>query len=90
MTTAEILEMLSEEGDEGLLKADGLDDAIIGLAEGWFNNSQHAVIAYDFAKCVDIFIGQGMTEDDALEWMYFNVIGAYVGPTTPVFIRRFR
>ena len=31
-----------------------------------------------------------MTEDEANEWLQFNTLGAYVGPTTPVFLYRWR
>jgi hypothetical protein len=30
----------------------------------------------------------GMTEEEALEYFHFNVVGAYVGKFTPVFITR--
>jgi hypothetical protein len=71
------------DGDE-ILVADGLDAAIIGITEG----VAEPVVAYDYDKCVEIFrIRDGMTEEDALEHMSFNVTGAYVGPRTPIFIR---
>ena len=31
----------------------------------------------------------GMTETEAEEFMFFNVVDAYVGPSSPVFIERF-
>lgn len=89
MNTQEILERLGE-SDAELLKADGLDDAILGLAEGWFGNSQHAVICYDYDKCVEILVGRGMTEEEAEEWLGYNTLGAYVGPYTPVFVYNWR
>ena len=43
---------------------------------------------YDYGKCVQILMQRdGMTEEDAEEFMDFNVTGAWVGKGTPVFLR---
>lgn len=39
---------------------------------------------YDGDKMVEHFMQTGMTEDEAHEWIDFNVEGAYVGESTPV------
>jgi hypothetical protein len=31
---------------------------------------------------------QGMSYEDAIEWMEFNVVNAYYGEGTPIFMRR--
>lgn len=68
--------------DTEMLVADGFDAAIIGYTEG-----MEAKVVYDWAECVNILIMRdGMTEEDALEHMSFNVTGSYVGPRTPIFI----
>lgn len=90
MTTEEVLDELSNAHPE-LLKADGFDDAIIGLVEGWFGKSHHSVVCYDYEKCVEILIARdGMEPDEAEEFLQFNTMGAYVGPNTPVFLYRWR
>ena len=90
MNTKEILEML-DQSDEPILKADGFDEAIIGLAEGWYsNNTHHEVLCYDYGKCIEILVGQGMSPEDADEYLQFNTTGAYVGEYTPVFLRNLR
>jgi hypothetical protein len=66
------------------LIADGLDDAIIGVTAGI--NPQSMCVVYDYHKCVDIFIQQGMSWVEAIDWMEFNVVNAYVGENTPVFV----
>lgn len=71
-----------EEESERALLADGFEDALIGF--GYQFNQQIAI--YDYAKCVRILEKQGMTREQALEWMEFNVTGAYVGRGTPVFL----
>lgn len=68
-----------------MMKADGFDGAIIGSANRF---GLPTMIAYDWDKCVKILQERdGMTLDEAIEYMEFNVLGAYVGEDTPVFIR---
>ena len=67
---------------EGLLFADGFDEAIIGVAE---RIGMEPVVAYDTNKIIEI-LSRDMTEDEAVEYFEFNVLGAYVGERTPVFI----
>lgn len=72
------------------LTADGFEDALIGLASVWTEAGQLEVAAYDFHLMVNILIERdGMTSDEAIEYLNFNTIGAYVGPYTPVYIHRF-
>lgn len=76
-----IRDELSEEY-EGLLFADGFDDAILGVAE---RIGMEAVVAYSTPKIIEI-LSRDMTEDEAVEYFEFNILGAYVGERTPVFI----
>ena len=66
------------------LAADGLDDAIIGYGQQF---PKEPLLVYDYDKCVEIFMGQGMSHEEAIEWLEFNVINAYMGEGTPIFIR---
>tara|TARA_Y100001937_G_scaffold125512_1_gene192493 strand:+ start:122 stop:415 length:294 start_codon:yes stop_codon:yes gene_type:complete len=80
-------DMIEEEFDEEvvMLKADGFDEAIIGSAE---RCGLPVMIAYDWDKCVDILRKRdGMSLTEAIEFMDFNVTGAYMGEGTPVFIK---
>ena len=78
--------MIEEEFDEGVaLKADGFDEAIIGSAE---RCGLPIMVAYDWDKCVDILRARdGMSLEEAIEFMNFNVTGAYMGEGTPVFVK---
>lgn len=76
-----IREELSEEY-EGLLFADGFDDAILGVAE---RIGMEAVVAYSTPKIIEI-LARDMTEDEAVEYFEFNILGAYVGERTPIFV----
>ena len=80
MTTAEILAHINE-------IADGLEDAILGILQGCCHPT---VICYDYDLCVECLMRQGMSEEDADEWMTFNVLGAYMGKGTPLFLLNLR
>jgi hypothetical protein len=68
---------------EGALLADGYDNAIVGYTE--IDGNMRVVYRYDL--CVAILtIENQWSEDEAIEWMDFNVVSAYVGPNTPLFI----
>jgi hypothetical protein len=74
-----------DDNDEPLLVCDGLEHAFIGVVE-WFG--QPPIACYDIDLIIDGYIEQGMTYEEADEFFHFNVLGAYVGPRTPSFIRR--
>jgi len=67
---------------EGALMATGFEEALIGF--GYQFNKTLAV--YDRDKCINILIATGMDYEEAVEYFEFNVVGSYVGETTPVFI----
>jgi hypothetical protein len=63
--------------EEELLKADGFDDAIIGIDE------ESMRLIYSVSKCIDILC-KDMDEEEAVEYFNFNVKGAYMGEKTPI------
>jgi|APGre2960657373_1045057.scaffolds.fasta_scaffold15382_1 hypothetical protein len=70
-----------------MLKADGLDQAIIGEANIWRDNAQETVLVYSCDKIADILMTRdSMTEEEAIEFIGFNIEGAYMGKDTPVFV----
>ena len=81
------MNLAREEGsllNPAALAADGLDDAIIGYGQQF---PKEPLLVYDYDKCVEIFMAQGMSHEEAVEWMEFNVVNAYYGEGTPIFIR---
>ena len=72
--------------NEDYLKADGFDEAVIGTADIWRDGTREAVLVYSVQKIIEILEAGGMTEEEAIEYISFNVEGAYVGPKTPVFM----
>jgi hypothetical protein len=64
--------------DEQFLKADGLDDAIIGVDE------KSMVLIYSVSKCIDILAEKIGSVEEAIEYFSFNVSGSYMGEKTPI------
>lgn len=72
-----------EAHDERTMFAEGLDDAVIGITRD-IQTSAYRVV-YDINRVVNILMNeQGMTHDEAVEHIEFNIAGAYMGPMTPV------
>lgn len=61
----------------------GLDEAFVGIGN---RCGQPPVAVYDRARCVEAFVAQGMTAEEAEEWLDFNVVGAWVGEQTPIVV----
>ena len=75
----QIMETLEE---AEALTAEGFEDALIGHTQG-----SNIVAVYEYDMCIHILMERdGMTCLDAIEFMEFNVVGAYVGEKTPIFI----
>lgn len=78
MTLEEIIEMFPE---EEFLKADGFDNAIIGVEP----NTMKLVYSRD--KMIEILMtDEELTELDAIEYLEQNTWNAYVGEKTPIYI----
>ena len=64
---------------------EGLESAMVGVSDVWHPDGKKVERAvYDGAKMVEHFMQTGMTEEEAHEWIDFNVEGAYVGESTPI------
>ena len=77
------MDRLAEEFPD-LLRMDGFDDAILGVVE----RIGLQTVCYDLNKVIEILMEQGMDEQDAWDWYQFNMLGAWVGEATPVFLER--
>lgn len=74
-----------DEHEETSMLADGFDDAVIGLTRD-LKTGKYRVV-YDVKRCLHILINDhGMDEDEAIEHLEVNVVGAYVGDMTPVWM----
>lgn len=74
MIISQILEQYEE---ETFLKADGFDEAIIGVDETTMR------LIYSVSKCIDILC-RSISEEDAIEHFNYNVRGGFVGDKTPI------
>lgn len=82
MRKEEILQRLSEINPEAVI-LDDFQDALIGYTENsFFSNSA----VYDFEKCISLLIERGLPLNDAVEYFEFNVLGAYFGNNSPIFV----
>lgn len=78
-------EELAEHNEE-ILFADGFDDALIGVVEQF---GRPPVALYNYGRCIQILM-EDMTEEEAVEYFDYNVIGAYMGDNTPAFATLYR
>jgi hypothetical protein len=73
-----IEKILETYDDASFMKADGFDNAIIGVYEVDMR------FIYSLSKCIDILKKDGMNYEEAREFFDFNVSGSYVGEKTPI------
>lgn len=71
--------ILNEYPDEGFLKAEGFDEALIGV---WSEGR----LVYSVDKVIEILM-KDMTEQEAIEFYDYKIEGSYVGKHTPIFIK---
>lgn len=65
--------------EEEILKADGFDDAIIGIDDTSMR------LIYSVNKCIEILVSEeNLNEEDALEHFHWSVKGSWVGEKTPI------
>ncbi len=73
-----ILELILEQNpDLHFWKADGFDDAVIGVDLGTSR------LVYSVSACL-LILAKTMTNEEAVEYFDYNVGGAYVGDKTPI------
>lgn len=69
--------------ESATLYADGFKNAILGMGR----QGHKTLVCYDRNKCVEILMKRdGMDREMAEEYFSFNVVGAWVGEYTPVFV----
>ena len=79
----EILMQKLEENE--CLLATGYESALIGITEG-----VNPVAVYDTELCIKCLMDEdNMSEEDAVEFFYYNTVGSYVGEKTPLYIRTY-
>ena len=68
-------------GDVELLTADGFDDAVLGIDQKSFR------VIYCADTMVEILVERdGMSEEEAMEYLDYNVFNAWIGDQTPIYL----
>lgn len=57
---------------------DGLDDCCVGI------DMKTETLIYDYSLITQKFINDGMTYEEAVEYIEFNIVGLYCGDKTPI------
>jgi len=79
----QINEYLESIGESTLL-ADGFDAALIGFSQ---RMNEPMLAVYSYEKMVQVLIdNDDLSYDDAVEYIDFNVVGAWVGEQTPIIV----
>lgn len=72
-----------EEINPDALKADGFDDCLIGIVSTF----KGSVFLYDEDLIIKRLMNDDdMTDEEAWEYYNFNILGAYVGDYTPIYL----
>lgn len=71
-------EQIAEDNPEAILW-DDCDEALIGI-------TPDGQAVYSIEKLWGVYIAQGMSELEAIEWVDYNILGAHVGEYTPIHI----
>jgi len=72
--------MISDEYPD-LLTIDGFDEAVIGVVE----RCGLLAVCYDRNKIINILM-RDMNAEEAWEYYEYNILGAYMGESTPVYL----
>ena len=69
-----------ESNNDWTMFADGFDEAILGV------DSSNERVIYSYKKCLEILMERdNMSNDEAVEFFAFNVIGSVMGEKTPIY-----
>lgn len=81
----ELREELATNFGGDLLFADFFDSAIIGVSIGCDSGR----VVYDTEKMAEtLVVSDGMTYEEAWEFLEFNTFSAYVGENTPIYLSK--
>lgn len=74
-----------QENEIELVLLEGMDNAIVGIADDGLESPK---VVYSKRGILDTLRGQGMSEDEALEWYGYNTVRAlpYMGVSAPIVI----
>jgi len=83
-TYKNIEDFADEMGIEGLITADGYDEAFVGVADRY---GKEPVAVYSYEMCIQILVrDHKMSHEEALEYFEYNTIGAFYDENQPIYI----
>jgi len=68
---------------EGAVMLDGFDDCILGVSES-FGEEPRFIYS---KKQIIVKLMEDMSEEDAFEYYYYNIVGGMFGEQNPIFIQ---
>lgn len=71
-------EWIKENNAEAILW-DECDSALIGI-------TPNGEAVYSIERLWEVFVSQGMSEDEAMDWVDMNILNVYLGPFTPIHV----
>mgnify|MGYP000017284498 CR=1 FL=1 len=72
---------------EGAIVMDGFDDCIVGVSEEFGRGTR---IVYSKQRIIQKMVKTDlMTEEEADEYFYFNMVGGHFGERNPIFLTTF-
>ena len=78
---------IQEDDEEDIKKWYGFDDCVIGVASIWRDQGIYEVLVYSGDKMLEWLMERdGIDDEEAREFISFNIEGAYIGVTTPVIV----
>jgi len=82
MTDNELTEKVADVLDEeSIVLADGFADAFLGIGRQF----SKPIAVYSRRKCIEVLM-RDMDEEQAEEYFEFNLAGAWVGESTPIYL----
>ena len=82
----QINDRIGEEEAAEIVLFDGMEAAFVGLAERFEMDGHRYFAVYSYKKMVEI-LSEDMDDTDAMEYLEFNTVGLYAGPSTPAILR---
>jgi len=82
MTDNELTDKVADVLDEeSIVLADGFADAFLGIGRQF----SKPIAVYSRRKCIEVLM-RDMDEEQAEEYFEFNLAGAWVGESTPIYL----
>jgi len=66
---------------DGVMIIDGANSALVGVGQ---RCGQPPIAIYSYDALVAHFVADGMDEGEAMEWIEYNIVGAWLGEGTPI------